>query len=351
MEKHAVKKRWNPGSRSWSWYLVKVREKIRERGVVYTVQRCVHYAWQRLTRTAPILDSVLIEVTTYCNMKCAGCLRTLQVLEGKWENQHMTVQDFRRIVEALPPTGDIVTQGVGEPTLHPDLPELIRIAHRAHKFNRITLTTNAMARDVDYYSQLFAAGLTTLFISVDSLDPVLANRLRAGTSVDKLKERIRILASRFPRKVGIMTVVGRENIESIPELLAELNKLGKLDVAMHPYDNLGAPSGCLSMEERASFKQRIPVIAASFPNLRVFANNFIPSSRVCLGPWQAPAITVDGYLTPCCRIMDKNIFNFGNVIANPFPEVWHARETEQWRQRFLQKSPPICAGCPWYIMR
>lgn len=357
MEKLAVKRPRNPGSRSWSWYLAKLREKINEEGVVWTIQRSAPYAWQLLTHATPVtysaqnLGSVLIEVTTHCNMKCAGCLRTLQVLEGKWENRHMTVQDFRRIVEALPPAGEIVTQGVGEPTLYPDLPELIRIAYSAHKFNRITLTTNAMARDLDYYSPLFAAGLTTLFISVDSLDPVLANRLRAGTSVDKLKERIRILAARFPGRIATRTVVGRENIESIPAILAELDKLGNLEVHMHPYDDLGDPNGCLSLEERASFVQQIPVIAAPFHNLRVFANRFIPSSDVCLSPWWAPAITVDGYLTPCCRIMDKNVFNFGNVISVPFPKIWHAPETERWRQQFLQKSPPVCAGCPWYIVR
>lgn len=297
------------------------------------------------------LDSVLVEITTYCNLKCAGCMRSLHNHHDEWENRHMTIRDFQKIVDALPPVGKINPQGVGEPTLHPNLPEIIRIAHLAHKFNRITLTTNAMARDTDYFKELFAAGLTTLVISVDSLDPVLANHLRTGTSVDKLKERIHILATHFPGKIGVCTVVGRENIESIPDVLAELDKLGELVVRMHPYDDLGAPSGCLSLEKAIAFEQQMPVIAAPFKNLHVSANGFIPSSDVCQSPWRTPAITVDGYLTPCCRFLDKNVFNFGNVISTPFLEVYHAPETERWRQHFLQKSPSICTGCPWYIIR
>lgn len=345
------------GHRAGLWWLAKVRQSIQKNGAVRTAWYGTRFVWQRLTRTLPVrysakdLGSVLVEITTHCNLKCAGCARTLQTLEGKWENRHMSLHDFQKIVEDLPPADEIVTQGVGEPTLHPDLPGLIRIACSTSKFKRITLTSNALARDIEYYSQLFAAGLTTLFVSVDSFDPILVNRLRAGTSVEKLKERIRILAARFPGKVAIRTVVGRANIGTVPMILAELNQLGELEVHTHPYDDLGDPSGCLSLAECASFTQQIPTIAAPFSNLRVVAAGFIPSSDVCLSPWRAPAITVEGYLTPCCRILDKNVFNFGNTLSIPFPKIWNAPETEQWRKVFRQKSPSICSGCPWYVMR
>ena len=343
--------------RSWLLYSSHFRQIMREKGIAWTAQRCIKCTWNFLIHGTPVtysareLSSVLIEVTTYCNMKCSGCYRTLQIPEGKWKNRHMAVQDFRSIVDTLPPVGELVAQGVGEPVMHPNLPELIRIAYSTHKFATITLTTNAMARDIDYYTQLFTSGLTTLFISVDSLDQALANRLRAGTSVDKLKERIHILASRFPKKIAVRTVVGRENIASIPETLAELDKLGKIEVHMHPYDDLGDASGCLSLKERASFAQQIPDIVVSFRNLRVTVNNIIPSFGVCPLPWRAPAITVDGYLTPCCRIVNKDVFNFGNVISCSFHKIWYAPETEQWRKRFMRKSPSICIGCPWYVER
>jgi len=70
-----------------------------------------------------------------------------------------------------------------------------------------------MARDIDYFFGLFECGLGKLYMSVDSLDPDLAARLRAGTDVDVLKERIQTLASRFPGQVSARVTVGRENVD------------------------------------------------------------------------------------------------------------------------------------------
>lgn len=297
------------------------------------------------------LTSILVEITTYCNMKCPGCIRTIKKEDNGWLNHHIKVSDFTGIVESLPHADEIVTQGIGEPTLHPHLPELIRIARDSGKFLNITLTSNAMARDVPYYSKLFVAGLTKLYISVDSFDPVLANQLRAGTKVGKLKKMISSLTESFPGQVAIRTVIGSANIHTVPDLLAELNGLGKLQVYMHPYDDIGYPTGTLTFEERARFIFDIEAYKKPFNNLKVTENGFIPSKKVCVHPWKIPAITVDGYLVPCCRVMDKNIFNFGNVIERSFEEVWNAEKSNNMREEFLLRSPGYCEGCTRYEMR
>lgn len=301
--------------------------------------------------TTDNLMSVLVEITTYCNMACSYCIRTIKDDNSHWQNQHMKVSDFQYIVDSLPPAGEIITQGVGEPTMHPHLPEIVRIASAAKKFQNITLTTNAMLRNESYYQDLFDSGLTKLYISVDSMDRDLANQLRAGTSVERLKEMIPLLAASFPRKIGIRTTVGKNNIESIPSLLSSLNAIGPLDVYMHPYDDIGNPNGCLSPEVSAQFQDRVSVLAKDFSNLRVIANGFIPSEKVCIHPWRIPAITVDGYLVPCCRTMDENIYTFGNVISSRFSEVWESDGAQGMRKEFSRESPQFCTGCPRYVIR
>jgi radical SAM protein with 4Fe4S-binding SPASM domain len=297
------------------------------------------------------LLSVLVEITTFCNMECAGCIRTIQHSESKWVNQHLTLADFTQIIATLPPAHELVTQGVGEPTMHPQLAEIIRVARESNKFPHITLTTNAMVRPPEYYATLFDAGLSRLYDSVDSLDSDLANWLRAGTSVSRLTHIIRELSSAFPERIGIRTAVGRNNIHTIPELLAELSALGRFRVYMHPYDDMGNPDGYLTLEERATFEKDIHVLAAEIPNLRVITNNFIPSPAVCIHPWKIPAITADGYLTPCCRMMDKDVFTFGNMLSDTFRNVWDSESAQQMRKQFLLKSPHFCTGCPRFVMR
>lgn len=298
-----------------------------------------------------ILTSIIVEITSYCNLRCPGCLRSIREKEGKWENRHMEVKDFRRIVDALPKTMKVFLHGIGEPTLHPALEELITIAYQAGKFHFISLYTNALARHPDYYSHLFSRGLSGLTISVDSLEATLASRLRSGTDVEKLRKNIGLLASQYPGRIKTSTVVGRENIASIPELLGDLNELGLHKVILQPFDDLGTPHGWLSLEERNWFVHWIKAIVASSPSPELENFSFIPSSEICRAPWESPYITIDGFLTPCCRITDPLVINFGNLLTTPFQEIWHGPKAEQWRKKFLQASPPVCAGCPMYIQR
>jgi hypothetical protein len=120
-----------------------------------------------------------------------------------------------------------------------------------------------MVRSADYYGELFAAGLSRLYVSVDSLDPELANRLREGTSVARLTHLVRSLSVAFPGQVAVRTAVGRNNVDTIPALLAGLNDLGQLRVNLHPYDDMGNPDGVMTEGERAEFERGLPTSRSS----------------------------------------------------------------------------------------
>ena len=297
------------------------------------------------------LISVLVEITTYCNMKCVGCIRTIKNDHSNWENRHISIEEFTKIVDDLPYSEEIVTQGIGEPTMHPHLPELIRIAGNTNKFDKITLTTNALARPVDYYSDLFDAGLSRLYVSVDSFEPILANKLRKGTNVDQLKARIKQLGLMFPGLVDIRTVISSLNAAAIDDFLTTCNGLGNFRVLFHPYDDIGDPSGVMTVGERAEFLNDLRNIPNVYDQLEITANGFIPSEEVCIHPWKIPAITADGYLVPCCRVMDKEVFNLGNILEQSFDSVWKSDQAIGMRTEFLKKSPEFCEGCTRYCMR
>lgn len=103
----------------------------------------------------------------------------------------MPVERFRRIVNSLSQAELFIPQGIGESTMHPQIVELIRIASQSKKFDRIEINTNALVRTADFYSELFDAGLSSLTVSVDSLDSRLIESVRAGTDISKLETRLR----------------------------------------------------------------------------------------------------------------------------------------------------------------
>ncbi|MBN8896907.1 MAG: radical SAM protein, partial [Rhodospirillales bacterium] len=157
------------------------------------------------------LRRLQIEVTTGCNLRCAGCQRTLGLQAGTWRNAHMPRSRFAAIVANAPPAESIILQGIGEPTLHPDLATLVATAHESGKFRVISFNTNALLRDTAAYAALRDAGLRHLSISVDSLDPATAEALRAGTDVARLRAAIAELTALFRGAVTLSIVLSRRN--------------------------------------------------------------------------------------------------------------------------------------------
>ncbi|MDX2187686.1 MAG: tetratricopeptide repeat protein [Opitutaceae bacterium] len=297
------------------------------------------------------LDLINVEITTFCNLKCSGCCRTVGVNNGKWSNNHMALEDFKRLVDQLPPVGVFVPYGIGEPTLHPEIFEIIRIAKTTPKFGQVMLTSNATARRIEDFDRLFELGLDRLCVSVDSLDPDLIDQVRPGTDVAKLKQRLIYLVQKYPGRLEIRSVVGKNNVHALPSLLAELNSFGKLDAYFQPYDDVGNPAGCLTSAEKRQVLAFFEANRSLYPNLNIVPQSFVPQGGICRMPWSAPFVTAKGEVTPCCRVVNPEIATFGNALETPFTKVWDSEETNAWRREFLVKSPEMCRGCPMFAER
>ncbi len=330
---------------------VLLRDRVRRFGVLSVLGKGVKYLARHGLRGLPRLTQVQVEVTTACNLRCPDCFKYATPQDDGRHNRNMSVDEFRRIVELLPHTNTLLPQGIGEPTLHPDLPEMIRIARATGKFNDIQMNSNALAKPPEYYGELFESGLTGLQISVDSLDQALADRIRTGTNVKRLRECVGVLIGRFPGRVGVRTVVRAENVDSIPEMLGELNELGTMDVYLQIYVDLGSSAGIVIDERRDRFIREIRRLEGRLSRLRITTLGITPSDGVCASPWTSPAITVDGYVTPCCVIWEKDQINFGNALEKPFDEVWASPVARDFRREIRRHSPPCCADCPYYTFR
>ena len=68
---------------------------------------------------SPELDWVQVEVTTHCNSACVYCPRDRLALH--WENTHMSLETFSKLMPFLNYTQLIYLQGWGEPLLNPHL--------------------------------------------------------------------------------------------------------------------------------------------------------------------------------------------------------------------------------------
>ncbi len=316
-----------------------------------TAKKVVQRVFGKKPRVPDKLNMVVVEITTYCNLKCSGCVRTIMTDEDTWSNKHMAVADFRKVVDALPSAKLFVPQGIGESTMHPKITELISIANQSGKFDRIEINTNALVRAVDFYATLFDAGLTDLTVSVDTLDEKLIAQLRAETDIPKLEARLTEFSERFPDRIGVRVTVSKGNVTHLPDLFKRLSSLGRFNVWLQPFFDMGYGAGVLDRAEAQSLNDNAAQWERDYPNLKITPEPFFPSAEVCPSPWNSPAITVDGQLKPCCMILHQEKINFGNVLKVPFKDLWAADEIEQFRKSFVKSSPDCCARCPYYEFR
>ncbi len=306
------------------------------------------------------LRRLQIEVTTLCNLFCQECSRTVGVHAGTWEDKHLSLANFKTLIENSPPADILVLQGVGEPTLNPDLLEMTAHARASGRFQYITLNTNAVTRTPDYFSRLREAGLDYVCVSVDSFNAEVAERCRSGTKVAKLRRMLRAIYREFGHIV-ISVVASKLNMFDLPATLAELNALGedlfpdkRFTVEIMPVINYKSgesnqPRTTLDLQEIRMLGEMVSVIGPALPRLIMVVNATTikapkPGQR-CGRPFYSPFITVDGYMTPCCTSFDPATFQHTNILFTPMVEAWKGPVIQDWLRRYLRQGDAICEGC------
>lgn len=294
------------------------------------------------------LRRLQIEVTTGCNLRCAGCQRTLGMAEGKWRNTHMPVSRFLSIMGNAPPADAIILQGIGEPTLHPHLPRLVAEARATGKFGLVSFNTNALLRDSRYYADLRTAGLGHVSISVDSLRPETAEALRAGTDCELLRAAIPALIGVFGGAVTLSVVLSRRNHAELPDLLAELHGLGARAIEVQPLVSYAAAIDPMALDQTelraardtmAAFQRRLPGLAV------LPAAAFTPNGTRCRRPFHAAYVTVGGFLTPCCLTNDTALFGNTSLETTSWAGAWASPGVRGFLSRYFDEEPEICHGC------
>jgi len=131
----------------------------------------------------------IIDVTNACNLQCSICFAYTGKIGYMYKPDLRTIEEMlenlRRNVPVPPPA---VQFSGGEPTVRPDLPEIIRIA-REKGFRHIEVNTNGVRiadpnDGVEYIRELKDAGMDTFYLSFDGVTPE-PYRGRAPTHLDQ----------------------------------------------------------------------------------------------------------------------------------------------------------------------
>ncbi|NMC74061.1 MAG: radical SAM/SPASM family putative metalloenzyme maturase [Geobacteraceae bacterium] len=196
----------------------------------------------------PLLDhpsKLFVEITTRCNLACGMCVKQSPgsgILTGD-----MSREVFLSLLPAFPKIRSLILNGIGEPLLHPELVEFIRIAKRVMpKDGVVGFQTNGILLNDALAESLVQAGLDRICLSLDSVCRDTFARIRSGGDVEDLRKAFRSLAAAreknpgSPLRVGVEYVVMRDNLHQLPEVLRWAASLGaRFAIVTHllPYDS------------------------------------------------------------------------------------------------------------------
>jgi GTP 3',8-cyclase len=130
------------------------------------------------------LHYLRLSVTDRCNFKCVYCLPN-GCPKGSGE-EPLSAEEIDHLVKGFAALGfwKVRLTG-GEPTLRPDIVDIVRNISRTPGIRRVGLTTNGY-RLHSIARELRDAGLTSLNVSVDSLDPARFHEITGTDRLDRV---------------------------------------------------------------------------------------------------------------------------------------------------------------------
>lgn len=289
----------------------------------------------------------VIEVTTLCNLKCEGCSRSVGIRNDQWLDKHMSFDTYSRMLDHLPDGSGLILHGVGEPSLLPDYDKFIDHARQRGRFGTIWTTTNGLTRGVDYFKNLVDLGLSGLTLSMDTLSQNLADKLRKGTNIEKLKNfTVSLHKSGIDNVINI--TVSKSNLHDLENTLSWLDSIGNFRVNFSPFQEFDVKDGQLDKDGMDVFNTLVSGNFKKFKNLKYSFSNTLgppPDEAICTAPWRVMGINFDGYLTPCCVSWTPDLMGYSDLKINHFSDIWRGETMQKYLRDYMEEEPEYCTGC------
>jgi hypothetical protein len=160
----------------------------------------------------------VFSITNVCDLRCPICFTF-----NRADRQYfMSAEEFERQVDfVVRATGgvDLIDITGGEPTLHPELPDLLQLARRP-EIGRVAVNSNGLrlARDPELARRLGELGVYVI-LSLDTLDPEQSRTLHGADIVDAKRRALDNLARFDVQTTLLMVLAGGVNENQLGPLL------------------------------------------------------------------------------------------------------------------------------------
>src|SRR5690554_6647571 len=319
--KFSVFRIWNLILLYYSYFLAKNFKKIHSKGMPYAAS---------------------IEPTTACNLGCPECpsgLKQFTRATGKL--------DLKEHIAMLDQLGKqlfyINYYFQGEPFLHPDFLELIKVANQRKIYT--ATSTNAHFITKQMAKEIVDSGLDRMIISIDGLTQETYEQYRKRGKLEKVIEGTKYMIeakkkakSNTPHLIFQFLVV-RPNEHEIDDVFKLGKELGVDEVRLKTAQLYDYKNGNPLMPKNEKYARYKKMKDGTYKSKYALSNH-------CWRMWSSTVLTWDGKVVPCC--FDKDAQHvLGDVTKTEFFTIWRHPKYQAFRKQVFNNRSEIdiCKNC------
>ena len=261
-----------------------------------------------------VLRTVDFAITYKCHYKCQYCSAKFLCKPNKKE---MTTEQILDMLKQADKLGIIHYQFTGgEPTLR-GIDELCEIIKKSNpKEHLISFVTNALYFNKKDLTKLKKAGLDTIQLSIESLNPEENDKIRGVKG--NFKKTIKALrwSQELKLNICLSTVVTHQNIKNINNLL-EFSKKEGCSLLLNKASSAGKwidkKEMKMHMGDLKLFERLLKI-----PHTRSDIMFNFRGGMMCPGGIERIYITAYGDVMMCPHVQ----ISYGNVLEEPLENVW-----------------------------
>ncbi len=322
-----------------------------------------------------------IEPVGQCNLRCRMCpIQFRKDGPPHGPPAFMPFETFTRILDQFPALQELQLQGLGEPMMHPRFFDMVALA--TARGIKVGTNTNLTLLNARRAEQCLSSGLAELSASIDGATAETYEGIRVRARFDRIVANLqhfmeaRRRAGREPAlpQVRIVTVVMRQNLHELPDLVRLAHRLGIgalfVQHLCHDFSEANLPASYRPMRE---FVDRETLLGEDperiehwFEEARTAARELnvdlrlprtqprahppgTPGPERCNWPWNGAYVSYQGLAMPCCMVATPDRINFGNLAEHGVAAIWNGPDYQRFRSQLASESPPeVCRSCSVY---
>jgi len=282
----------------------------------------------------PILRTVDFAMTNLCNSKCKMCSAHLLY---KQPNKKILTKE--KIVDAFLQASRLGAMHInltgGEPLMR-GIDELCYIIKNIKpKRHLISLVTNSLLVNEEKLKKLKDAGLDTLQLSIESMNPEINDAIRGVNGHFSKVMQAYNLAKKLKLIICFSTVIMHTNFREVKKIIAFAAQNNNYDtfVLLNPISASGAAIGQTELKLTADDLEKYHDLL-KIGSVRADTIINFSGKAGCPGGKERIHITAFGDVITCPHVQ----ISYGNVKNEPLKKIWQ----RMYNFSYLKEYSPVC---------